>query len=433
MNILLPVAIVVLAGVLVPISLVQLLYLEALRLRARELPALTFFKEEFEDRLRLKTDEGALAFSLVKHALLLAMAVCFFATLEQAALSLPVPQLPIWGSLLEATLLSWLAMVVVAHLLPHLLYRRTSGHWLVALLPVLRLAALVSRPMIGLFTFLQALADLSAPEEPKEQNMTQVNDIEALISAGAEEGIIQEGDRKLIQSVVEFGDKRVREVMTPRPNIVAIEETCTLEQLHKMAVAEQYSRFPTYAGDIDHITGFVHVKDLYEIDPAERARRAVVEIRRNIIVVPESKLVEELLRLMQKKGEHMVYVVDEYGQTAGLATMEDLVEEIVGEIRDEHEPAHDVEPHADGSYVVSGNLDLDHLKEMLKFRPDENTESTTVGGLATEWMGHVPKPGESIERGGLRIEVLASDERRVSQVRVSRALVESKNGEQSAA
>ena len=197
-----------------------------------------------------------------------------------------------------------------------------------------------------------------------------------------------------------------------------------------MAVEEQYSRFPTYAGDIDHITGFVHVKDLYEIGPAERARLRVLKIRRNIDVVPESKLVEELLRLMQRKGEHMVYVVDEYGQTAGLATMEDLVEEIVGEIRDEHEPAHDIEQRADGSYIVSGNLDVDHLNEMFEFRPDDEMEATTVGGLVTEWMGHVPKPGEGIERDGLRLEVLASDERRVSQVKISRALAGASEGEQ---
>jgi len=431
MSWLLGFAIVLLLVLLIPISFVQLLYLEALRLRARELPALTLFKEELEDRLRLKTDEGALAFSLLKHGLLLAMAVTIFAGLEQAALALPVPRLPIWGSLLEATLLSWFAMVIVAHLAPHLLYRRTGGRWLFALMPLLQISVLASRPLIAVFSFLRALADLSSPEEPKEQNNTQSEDIDALITAGAEEGLIEEADRRLIQSVVEFGDKRVRQVMTPRPNIVAISEDASLDQLHQVVVAEQYSRIPTYDADIDHITGFVHVRDLFEIGPEQRAVRTVKEIKRSIMAVPESKLVEELLRLMQKKGEHMVYVVDEYGQTAGLATMEDLVEEIVGEIRDEHEPAHDVGLQADGSYVISGNLDLDHLSEMLKYRPGGDTESTTVGGLATEWMGHVPKPGESIVREGIRLEVLESDERRVSQLRVSRAMVESKNGDQS--
>lgn len=430
MSWLLGFAVILLIGLLIPISFVQLLYLEALRLRTRELPALALFKEKLADRLRLKPDEGALAFSLLKHGLLLAMAVTIFAGLEQAALSLPVPHLPIWGSLLEATLLSWFAMVIVAHLAPHLLYRRTSGRWLFALMPLLRASVFASRPLIVVFNFLRALADLSAPEEPKELTSTQSEDIDALITAGAEEGLIEEADRRLIQSVVEFGDKRVRQVMTPRPSIVAISEDATLDELHQVVVTEQYSRIPTYAADIDDITGFVHVRDLFEIGPEGRAQRTVKEIKRAITAVPESKPVEELLRLMQKKGEHMVFVVDEYGQTAGLATMEDLVEEIVGEIRDEHEPAHDAGLQADGSYVISGNLDLDHLAEMLKYRPSGDTESTTVGGLATEWMGHVPKPGEAIERDGIRLEVLDSDERRVSQLRVARAVVESKNGEQ---
>jgi len=116
----------------------------------------------------------------------------------------------------------------------------------------------------------------------------------------------------------------------------------------------------------------------------------------------------------------MVIVVDEYGNTAGLATMEDLVEEILGEIRDEHEPERDVRQESDHVFVAPGNLDLDRLHDLLDFRPEDSTESTTVGGMVTEWLGHVPKVGEAVERGGIRVEVLASDERRVQEVRVSR-------------
>jgi CBS domain containing-hemolysin-like protein len=434
-------SIVALIAVLVPVSFVQLLYLEALRLRTRDLPALELFKEKVAPRLHLDTDEGALGFSLLKHALLLAMAVSIYACLAGSQ-GMPPPGAAAAGAgaahegilglglLLEATLLSWLVMVVVAHLAPQILYRRTSGTWILWMVPLLRVAAHVIRPVAGVFRFLEALADLSAPAEPQEKASMEPDNVQLLIAAGAEEGIIEEGDRTLIQNVVDFGDKRVRQVMTPRPQIVAIAETATLEQLHQLVVREQYSRIPTYHGDIDNITGFVHVRDLFEIDGKERPRRTVAEIRRPILAVPESMPVEELLREMQRRGDHMVVVVDEYGQTAGLATMEDLVEEIVGEIRDEHEPAHDMEPLPDGSYVVSGNLDLDNLSELLSFRPGKDTESTTVGGLATEWMGHVPQAGEAIERGGLRLEVLESDERRVSRVKVSRAASKSTNGEQ---
>jgi len=136
--------------------------------------------------------------------------------------------------------------------------------------------------------------------------------------------------------------------------------------------------------------------------------------------VPQSKLAPELLREMQKASTHMVYVVDEYGNCAGLVTMEDLVEEIFGEIRDEYEPAHDIAQEPDGSITVAGSFDLDHLYELFDFRPDQELESTTVGGLVTEWLGEVPKAGATVERDGLRVTVLAADERRVERVRISR-------------
>jgi CBS domain containing-hemolysin-like protein len=124
---------------------------------------------------------------------------------------------------------------------------------------------------------------------------------------------------------------------------------------------------------------------------------------------------------MQAAGTHMAIVVDEYGNTAGLVTMEDLVEVIVGEIRDEHEPGSDVTEDGQGGYVVSGSFDVSRLNDMFEFRPGEDIESTTVGGLVTEWLGHLPAPGEIVERDGIRVEVLASDELRVEQVRISKS------------
>jgi CBS domain containing-hemolysin-like protein len=410
------------ALLLIPICFVQWLYIEALRLRAREQPALSFFKETLEGKLKLKLEEGALAFSLLKHVLMATLAILMFAAIEHGDPKLRVPAQPLWHSLIEAAILSSVVMLLVAHLLPQLFYRRTSGRWLMRLYPLLSLVALASRPLLGLLEFMRSLADLSSSEEPEEEKAaTQSQEIEALITAGAEEGLIEEEDRKLIQSVVEFGDKTVRQVMTPRPNIVAISEDCTLEELHKLVVREQYSRVLTYRGSLDDVTGFVHVRDMMQMDSAERARRKVKEIRRDIIGVPETKPVDDLLRLMQREGVHIVLVVDEYGNTAGLATMEDLVEEIVGEISDEHDPNRDVAAQADGSYIVSGNFDLDHLAELFQFRPEADTESTTIGGLVAEWLGRVPQAGESVEHEGLRIEVLAADDRRVAQVRLARA------------
>ena len=201
---------------------------------------------------------------------------------------------------------------------------------------------------------------------------------------------------------------------------MAISAEKSVEDLRQLVIHEQYSRIPVYSGTIDNVIGFVHVRDIFELDTEERKTKSLKEVMRPIPLVPESKPVSDLLREMQRDGSHMVIVVDEYGNTAGLATMEDLVEEILGEIRDEHEPDRDVRQEADHVFVAPGSLDLDRLHDLLDFRPEDGTESTTVGGLATEWLGHVPQVGESVERGGIRVEVLAGNERRVEQVRISR-------------
>ena len=166
---------------------------------------------------------------------------------------------------------------------------------------------------------------------------------------------------------------------------------------------------------------------MFELDEDERAKRKVRDILRPIRMVPETKPVNDLLREMQEEGAHMAVVVDEYGSTAGIVTLEDMVEEIVGEIHDEHEPERDFHEEPDGSYVVSGSFDLGRLEDLLGFRPQEGTESTTVGGLVTEWLGHVPAVGEEAERDGIQIKVLAANNLRVDQVRVAKAAEQIEN------
>jgi putative hemolysin len=389
------------------VTFVQLLYLESMRLRPRDLPSLKFFKDELEDKLGLKTEEGAGSFSLIKHSLLVAMAVLYCAWFDN-----------FW----QAALVAWLTMIAASYALPQLLYRRTGGRWVLPAVPFLRALAFAAKPCEALLSFFQSLVELTDDESAAEEEPTPAENIEALISAGKEEGLIEEDDRKLIQSVMEFGDKVVREVMTPRPNIVAIQADATLEQLRQLVITEQYSRIPVYEQNIDQIAGFVHVRDMFEVDEAEREGRKVRELVRPIMFVPESKPVHDLMRQMQQENAQMAIVIDEYGNTAGLATMEDLLEAIVGEIRDEHEPATDVTEDGQGGYIVSGNFDLDRIGELFEsFRPEEDLESTTVGGLVTEWLGRVPKPGETVERDGIRVEVLAGDDLRVGQVRIAKA------------
>ena len=393
------------------IGFVQLLYLESLRLRTRDLPALEFFKQTFEKELGMKAETGVLSFSLLKYTLMLLIAILM---LDAFAGGRPIT----WIAFTEGAIAAWLAMLVATCLVPYVLYRRTAGHWLYPFAPLLKAMALLVRPLVFALDLLESLIGQDTEEPGNEETTTSAENIEALITAGAEEGLIEEDDRKLIQSVVEFGDTTVREVMTPRPNIVSISAHASLEELRKLVIHEQYSRIPVYETSIDDICGFVHVRDVFELDEESRASKTVSALKRPIRFVPETKPVKDLMREMQQDNTHMVIVIDEYGNTAGLASMEDLVEVIVGEIRDEHEPGSDVTQEGDGAYVVSGSFDVARLHDLFEFRPPEATESTTIGGLLSEWLGRVPMPGETIERDGIQAEVLAANDLRVEQVRL---------------
>jgi putative hemolysin len=397
------------------VTFVQLLYLESLRLRTRDLPSLKFFKDTLEDRIGLKTESGAGTFSLFKHSLLVLMGIFYFAWFADGR---PWNAEVFW----QAALSVWLTMVAVAYALPQVLYRRTSARWLLPLVPLLRALSWIARPCVAVLEFFQSLIDLTDDHGAAEEEPTSAENIEALISAGAEEGLIEERDRELIQSVVEFGDKVVREVMTPRPNITAMSAESTLEELRQLVINVQFSRIPVFEQNIDQIIGFVHVRDMFELEEEEREDRRVRELVRDILFVPETKPVSELMRQMQQENTHMVIVVDEYGNTAGLATMEDLLEVIIGEIRDEHEPTTDVVEDGNGGVIVSGSFDLDRVGDLFEsFHREDDIESTTVGGLVSEWLGRVPKPGETVDRDGIRIEVLASDDLRVEQVRIRKS------------
>jgi CBS domain containing-hemolysin-like protein len=401
-------------ALLILTSLVQSLYQESMRLRTRESACLTFFRERVEDAIGKSDAYGLLAMSIVKQALVSLQGVLLFGMFLKTASAA-------WEAAASACVATLALMLFACHLVPQLLYRKTSGYWLLPLAPWIRFLMLISAPAAGLLNFLFSLSELSEPEEEKQEMPTPSEHMEALIEASHEEGLIEDDEKKLLQSAASFGDKTVREVMTPRPNIVAIQAHRTLEDLRGLVVKEQYSRIPVYEKTIDEVCGFVHVRDMFEVSESDRPKRVVRELVRILRIVPETKPVDDLLREMQKDGAHMSVVVDEYGNTAGLVTMEDLVEQIVGEIHDEHDPERDIHKLPDGGYVLSGNFEVDRLEDLVGYAPDEETESTTVGGLVTEWLGRVPSKGESGSRDGVCIEVLSSSDLRVEQVKVSRS------------
>jgi CBS domain containing-hemolysin-like protein len=308
-------------------------------------------------------------------------------------------------------------IVIFNRLLPHIFFVRTKGEWLAKFVPVLRILIYVAMPITMILGFALSVASLSKehgerePEHPSEA-------VDALIEAGQEEGILEESDRDLIQSVVEFGDKTVREVMTPRPEIVAVPVAMSIAEFTEMLKKYPYSRIPVYEADIDHIKGIMYTKDLLQVPDTEAGKTRVGDLMKtDVYFVPETKLGSELLREMQQENIRLAIVVDEYGGVAGLVTIEDLVEEIVGEIRDEHEKS-DIVKESDTSYVFNGNTDLDLLEKLLGVRPDDK-EATTIGGLVSELAGRIPAAGEVFEENGMRFEVLDSTERRVERVRVS--------------
>jgi CBS domain containing-hemolysin-like protein len=310
-------------------------------------------------------------------------------------------------------------VIVFNRLLPFLFFARTRGRWLTRYTVLLRLLIYLVLPITLVLGFCESVASLTR-EHADERPESPAEAVDALIEAGQEEGILDEGDRDLIQSVVEFGGKTVREAMQPRPDMVVVPTATTVEHFVELLRSKPFSRVPVYEGNIDHIKGIVFAQDVLQVADSEAHVRTVDSImRRDVYFVPESKLGSDLLREMQKQNIKMALVVDEYGGTAGLVTIEDLVEEIVGEIRDEHEKA-DVVRESEHSYIVPGSMDVDRLDELFGIRP-EDKEAATVAGLVSELAGRIPLRGEVIEEDGLRYEVLESTERRVERVRISMA------------
>jgi CBS domain containing-hemolysin-like protein len=209
--------------------------------------------------------------------------------------------------------------------------------------------------------------------------------------------------------------------MTPRPEVTAVQATMTLEQFIELQRTKPYSRVPVYDDSIDHIKGIFFTHDVMQVPDLDAKTRTVGEMMKPAHFVPETKRVSLLLREMQRDNIHMAIVIDEYGSLAGVVTIEDLVEEIVGEIRDEHEAKADIVHENPNSYVVPGNMDIDRVAQLFGVRPEPH-EASSIGGLVSELLGHIPQRGETAEDEGLRYEVLDATERRVDRVRITRTV-----------
>jgi putative hemolysin len=398
------------------------------------------WERDVEPRLRLSRDSSAMSASVLRQVALGALIFLLAMRLHGRLGERPIE---IGRTVFELVLV----LLVFDRLLPQIFFTKTRGEWITRITPLVQVLFYAALPLTLTIELLLSIAGLAEPEAQEPEHAHEAMD--ALLEAGEEEGVLDEGDRELVRSVVEFGDKVVREVMTPRPEMFAVAGTTSLEKFTAEVNAHSFSRVPVYGESLDMITGIAFSRDLLGVKDDEAALRTVAEIQRPALYIPETKKVNELLREMQRQKQHMSIVIDEYGGVAGLITIEDLIEAIVGEIEDEHDTETEEDgpvAEPEGTWLVPGGFEVARLRELLdgvgegqdtgqdapSAGAEENAiaaeqtlaqmlteyEATTVGGLVSEMAGHIPLPGEVVEDGPLRLEVVASTDRLVERVRV---------------
>ena len=411
MNFAVAIALLLLLGLLILVSYVDRVYQEVGKFLSREFQDnIEVFEHRVEPELGVSRGRASLSMAVLTQLTMAAIALLigFLVFGDQS-----------WGiyEISQAAISLILIVIVGNRFLPFVFFSRTKGEWLIHWTLILKILIYVVMPITIVLGFLQSVASLTK-QNTSEQPETSAEAVDALIEAGQEEGIIQEGDRDLIQSVVEFSGKTVREAMQPRPQMFVVPADTTVEHFIELLRVKHYSRVPVYDGNIHNIRGIVYTQDVLQVPDSEAHVRILETImRRDVYFVPESKLGSDLLREMQKQNIRMAIVVDEYGGVAGLVTIEDLVEEIVGEIRDDHEKP-EIVREGERSFIVAGGMDVDRLDELFGSKP-EGKESTTIAGLVSELAGRIPRKGEFVQEDGLRFEVLESTDRKIERVRIT--------------
>jgi putative hemolysin len=309
--------------------------------------------------------------------------------------------------------------------IPRLISLRNPEGKLLRLLPLLRpfyrILAFAAEPWHRSFDRLRH----EESQEPIAEEAGEDNgdDIQALIDVGEAEGIIEEEERELIHSAIEFGDTRVSEVMTPRTEIVALPRDATVRQARDLIIESKHSRLPVYRDQIDNVEGIVYVRDLLQSLAAGKADSPITPFVRPVYFVPETKPVAKLLQEMQKAHAYLAMVIDEYGGIAGLVTVEDILEEIVGEIEDEDisgEAPEEIVPAGDGAYQVLGGTEIGKIERLFGMEIEAD-DFTTIAGLVIAEKGSVPHVGERLRFRGIDVEVLEADEKRIGRLKLKRA------------
>ncbi|MGB8508333.1 MAG: hemolysin family protein [Pyrinomonadaceae bacterium] len=329
--------------------------------------------------------------------------------------------------LLAAFVVGLILSIIFRQVIPRFASQHNPEKVLRALLPIYR-------PIYGIFSFVSIprravservrRASVPTPDtDADELAEDEAGDLQALIDVGEEEGILEGEEGELIQSILEFGDTSVNEVMTPRTDIVALPLTATVRQARDTIIESKYSRLPVYRDQIDNVEGLIYVRDLLGYWGEGRENEKIEPLLRPAYFVPETKPVDELLEEMQKAHVQLALVIDEYGGLAGLVTVEDILEEIVGEIEDEdieHDEIVELVEGDNGYYDVLGSTEIGKIERLFDMEIEDD-DFTTIAGLVISEEGRVPPPGTSLTFRGLDVEVLEADERRIGRLRLRRS------------
>ncbi len=376
-----------------------------------------FFREILENRPRFRfVLSSAIQFLLIIFTVLVTLTVLYFTQGNRY-------QLLIFSILIGLTF-----SVIFRQIIPRLIVWKNPDSKLLFLLPLVRpLYAVVSAVVNPFVSRRQIKEQLKlemtlTPETNDEKSDDNDDDFQALMEIGEAEGIIEEKERELIETMVEFSDTRVGEIMTPRTEICALQIDSTVKAARDLIIGEKYSRMPVYRDSIDNVEGVIYVRDLLNAWAEEKENQTIEKMLRPAYFVPETKSVAELLKAMQINHVQIAIVVDEYGGVAGLVSVEDIIEEIVGEIEDEdieEEEIVEIIEGEGGYFDVLGSTEIGKIERIFDMEIEDD-DFTTIAGLITSEAGYVPKVGEKLQFRGLNVEILQADEKKISLVRMRR-------------
>ena len=319
------------------------------------------------------------------------------------------------GPTVSATVLT-VVILVFGEVTPKSLAKERPEAWAIAATPLLRVLAVVLTPVNFLFTQWKKL--LRVLLRHQDDGITE-EELMGMVDQAETEGSLDQHESDLIRNAIEFNDMEVSEILTPRVDLEALADTATMEEAAAMYASSGFSRLPIYHDSIDNIIGVLHEKDFYAAYC--RGAKRLSELKSSVLYTTETARISDLLRQLQQNKVHMAVVVDEYGGTQGIVTMEDIMEELVGEIWDEHdEVIEEFRKQSDGSYLVACSADLDDLYDLFDMKPSEEYDASSVSGWVMEEIGRVPDVGDRFRADGLEVCVTRVEHRRVMEIRVRR-------------